>query len=151
MQAPPAPQSAHPRPFPVISPDPLLQSPFDTSGLEEVFEMMRAPVPAVLSQAASYRASRDHRLDPFSSTVGASPHPPHGLGYTVSDLCGTPHQYGTPPAYYDFMSGPIPTTTQVETTPTEPSGPPPPQRPMRAARPPPCGTGGHLHHGSGYM
>ncbi|MED6156570.1 hypothetical protein PIB30_015669 [Stylosanthes scabra] len=133
MQAPPAPQSAHPRPF------------------QEVFEMMRTPEPAVLSQAASYKASRDHHLDPFSSTVGASPHPPHGLGCTVSDFGGTLHQYGTPLAYYDFMSGPIPTTTQVETTPTEPSGPPPEQRPTRAARPPPCGTGGHLHHGSGYM
>ncbi|MED6172508.1 hypothetical protein PIB30_050712 [Stylosanthes scabra] len=60
-------------------------------------------------------------------------------------------QYRTPPAYYDFLSGPNPTTTQDETTPHEPSPSPLPQRPTRTVRPPPCGTGGHLHHGSGYM
>ncbi|MED6174525.1 hypothetical protein PIB30_069901 [Stylosanthes scabra] len=113
--------------------------------------MIRAPDTVIMSHAVSYRTSRDHRLDPSSSAFVASPHPPHGMGYTVSDFADTPAQYGTPPAYYDFLSGPNPITTQDETVTQEPSPPPPPQRPTRTVRPPPCGTGGHLHHGSSYI
>ncbi|MED6146700.1 hypothetical protein PIB30_036936 [Stylosanthes scabra] len=126
MQASHASQSAvvaHPQPFPVASPDPFLQCTFDVGSLDDIFDMIRAPDTVVMSQAVSYRTSRDHHLDPSSSTFVTSPHPPHGMGYTVSDLGGTGAQYGTPPAYYDFMSGPIPTTTQAETAPMEPSPP----------------------------
>ncbi|MED6194830.1 hypothetical protein PIB30_032144 [Stylosanthes scabra] len=124
MQASNASQSAviaHPQPFLVASPDPFLQCTFDVGSLDDVFDMIQAPDTVVMSQAESYRTSRDHRLDPSSSTFVASPHPPHGMGYTA------------------------------ETAPTEPSPPPPPHRPTRTVRPPPCDTGGHLHHGSGYM
>ncbi|MED6135522.1 hypothetical protein PIB30_047338 [Stylosanthes scabra] len=93
-----------------------------------------------MSQAASYKTSRDHRLDPSPSAFVASPHQPYGMGYTVSDFADTPAQYGTPPAYYDFLSGPSPTATQAEAAAHEPSPPPPPQRPARTVRPPPCGT-----------
>ncbi|MED6160022.1 hypothetical protein PIB30_047561 [Stylosanthes scabra] len=154
MQASHASQSAvvaHPQPFPVASPDPFLQCTFDVGSLDDVFDMIRAPDMIVMSQAVSYRTSKDHCLDPSSSTFVAPPHPSHGMGYTVSDLGGTGAQYETPPAYYDFMSGPIPTTTQARIAPTEPSPPPPPRRPIRTVRPPPCGTDGHLHHGSGYI
>ncbi|MED6209879.1 hypothetical protein PIB30_058942 [Stylosanthes scabra] len=113
--------------------------------------MIRAPDTVIMSQAVSYRTGRDQRLDPSSSAFIASPLPFHGMGYTVSDFATSPAQYGTPPAYYDFLSGPNQTPTQDETAAHEPSPPPPPQRPTRTVRPPSCGTGGHLHHGSGYM
>ncbi|MED6133291.1 hypothetical protein PIB30_027050 [Stylosanthes scabra] len=111
---------AHPFP-PVDSPDPFFHATLDAGTLDDVFDMIRAPDTVVMSQAVSYRTSRDHRLDPSSSAFVASPHQPHGMGYTA------------------------------ETAAQEPSPPPPPQRPTRTVRPPPCGTGGHLHHGSGYM
>ncbi|MED6125708.1 hypothetical protein PIB30_071175 [Stylosanthes scabra] len=141
---------AHPFP-PADSPDPFFHATLDAGTLDDVFDIIRAPDTVVMSQAVSYRTSRDHRLDPSSSAFIASPHQPHGMGYTMSDFADTLAQYGTPPAYYDFMSGPSPTATQAETAAQEPSPPPPPQRPTRMVRPPPCGTGGHLHHGSGYM
>ncbi|MED6179723.1 hypothetical protein PIB30_003524 [Stylosanthes scabra] len=114
-------------------------------------ERMGIRVDAEEAQEEAEEIGRPEDEGDAGDQAHVSPARPHGLGYTVSDLGGTPHRYGTPPAYYDFMSGPIPTTTQVETTPTEPSGPSPPQRPTRATRPPLCGTGGHLHHDSGYM
>ncbi|MED6112447.1 hypothetical protein PIB30_061830 [Stylosanthes scabra] len=108
-----------------------------------------------MSQVASYRTGRDQRLDPSSSAFVALPLPFQGMGYTVSDFATSPAQYGTqygtPPAYYDFLSGPNPTPQQDESAAREPSPPPPPQRPTRTIRPPPCSTGGHLHHGSGHI
>ncbi|MED6126301.1 hypothetical protein PIB30_077108 [Stylosanthes scabra] len=105
-----------PQPFP---PAAFLGSFFhatlDARTLDEVFDMIRAPDTVIMSQAVSYRTGRDHRLDPSSSAFVASPHPPHGIGYTVSDFAHTLAQYGTPPAYYDFLSGPNPTTTQDKT------------------------------------
>ncbi|MED6198662.1 hypothetical protein PIB30_068610 [Stylosanthes scabra] len=141
-----------PQPFPpAASPDPFFHATLDAGTLDEVFDMIRAPDTVIMSQAVSYRTGRNHRVDPSCSAFVASPHPPHGMGYTVSDFADTRAQYGTPPVYYDFLSSPNPTTTQDETAAQEPSPPPPPQRPTRTVRPPPCGTGGHLHHGSGYM
>ncbi|MED6116301.1 hypothetical protein PIB30_099013, partial [Stylosanthes scabra] len=102
-----------------------------------VFDMIRAPDTVVVSQAASYRAGRDQRLDPSSSVFVPSPLPFQGMGYA----------YETPPAYYDFLSGPNPTPQQDDTAAREPSPPPRPQRPTRTVRPPRCGTGGHLRQG----
>ncbi|MED6173142.1 hypothetical protein PIB30_056498 [Stylosanthes scabra] len=87
---------SHPQPFPVSSPDPFLQCTFDVGSLDDVFDMIQAPDTVVMSQAVSYRTSRDHHLDPSSSTFIASPHPSHGMGSIVSDLGGTGAQYGDP-------------------------------------------------------
>ncbi|MED6189348.1 hypothetical protein PIB30_095111, partial [Stylosanthes scabra] len=73
--------------------------------------------------------------------------PDTGMGYAVTDFATSPAQYGTPPAYYDFLSGPNPTPQQDDTAAREPSPPPRPQRPTRTVRPPRCGTGGHLRQG----
>ncbi|MED6171592.1 hypothetical protein PIB30_042118 [Stylosanthes scabra] len=141
-----------PQPFPpAASPDPFFHATLDAGTLDEVFDMIRAPDTVIMSHAASYRTGRDQRLDLSSSAFVASPFPFQGMGYTVSNFATSLAQYGTPPTYYDFLSGPNPTPTQDETAAHEPSPPPPPQRPMRTVRPPPCGTSGHLHHGSGYM
>ncbi|MED6178060.1 hypothetical protein PIB30_104101 [Stylosanthes scabra] len=117
--------------------------------------MIRALDTVIMSQAVSYRTGRDQLLDPSSSAFVASPLPFQGMGYTVSDFATSPAQYGTqygtPPAYYDFLSGPNPTPQQDESAAREPSPPPPPRRPTRTVRPPPCGIGGHLHHGSGHI
>ncbi|MED6194873.1 hypothetical protein PIB30_032656 [Stylosanthes scabra] len=109
--------------------------------------MIRAPDTIVVSQSASYRAGRDQRLDPSSSAFVPSPLPFQGMGYAVSDFATSPAQYETPPAYYDFLSGPNPTPQQDDTAAREPSPPPRPQRPTRTVRPPRCGTGGHLRQG----
>ncbi|MED6211839.1 hypothetical protein PIB30_077423 [Stylosanthes scabra] len=109
--------------------------------------MIQAPDTVVVSQAASYRAGRDQRLDPSNSAFVPSPLPFQGMGYAVTDFATSPAQYGTPPAYYDFLSGPSPTPQQDDTAAREPSPPPRPQRPTRTVRPPRCGTGGHLRQG----
>ncbi|MED6122166.1 hypothetical protein PIB30_037333 [Stylosanthes scabra] len=141
-----------PQHFPsAASPDPFFHVTLDAGSLEEVFDMIRAPDTVIMSQAASYRTGRDQRLDPSSSAFVASPLPFQGMGYTVSDFAPSPAQYGTPPVYYDFLSGPNPNPQQDESAAREPSPPPPPRRTTRTVRPPPCGTGGHLHHGSGHM
>ncbi|MED6214799.1 hypothetical protein PIB30_106848, partial [Stylosanthes scabra] len=132
----------------VASPDPFFHATLDAGTLDEVFDMIRAPDTVMVAQAASYRTGRDQRLDPSSSSFVASPLPFQGMGYTVSDFATSPAQHGTPPAYYDFLSGPNPTPQQDEPAAREPSPPPRPQRPARTVRPPRCGTGGHLHHGS---
>ncbi|MED6200273.1 hypothetical protein PIB30_083450 [Stylosanthes scabra] len=132
-----------PQPFPpATSPDPFFHATLDAGTLDVVFDMIRAPDTVIMSQAVLYRTGRDHRLDPSSSAFVASPHPFHGMGYTVSDFADTPAQYGTPPAYYDFLSGLNPITTQDETAAQEPSPPPLPQRPTRTVKPPRCGTRG---------
>ncbi|MED6199573.1 hypothetical protein PIB30_077188 [Stylosanthes scabra] len=100
-----------------------------------------------LDEAASYRAGRDQRLDPSSSAFVPSPLPFQGMGYAVTDFATSPAQYETPPAYYDFLSGPNPTPQQDDTAAREPSPSPRPQRPTRTVRPPRCGTGGHLRQG----
>ncbi|MED6197947.1 hypothetical protein PIB30_061608 [Stylosanthes scabra] len=130
------------------SPDPFFHATLDAGTLVEVFDMIRAPDTVMMSQAASYRIGMDQRLDPSSSSFVVSPLPFQGMGYTMSDFATSPAQYGTPPAYYDFLSGPNPTPQQDEPAAREPSPPPRPQRPARMVRPPRCGTGGHLHHGS---
>ncbi|MED6113342.1 hypothetical protein PIB30_069882 [Stylosanthes scabra] len=103
------------------SPEPFFHATLDAGSLDEVFDMIRAPDTVIMSQAASYRIGRDQRLDPSSSAFVVSPLPFQGMGYTD------------------------------ESAAREPSPPPPPQRPTRTIRPPPCGTGGHLHHGSGHI
>ncbi|MED6123449.1 hypothetical protein PIB30_049298 [Stylosanthes scabra] len=113
--------------------------------------MIRAPDTVIMSQAASYRTGRDQRLDPSSSAFVASPLPFQGMGYTVSDFATSPAEYGTTGNRYSKETGPNPTSQQDESAAREPSPTPPPQRPTRTIRPPPCGTGGHLHHGSGHM
>ncbi|MED6181667.1 hypothetical protein PIB30_021453 [Stylosanthes scabra] len=141
-----------PQPFPsAASPDPFFHATLDAGSLDEVFDMIRAPDTVIMSQAASYRTGRNQLLDPGSSAFVASPLPFQGMGYTVSDFATSPAQYGTPPAYYDFLSCPNPTPQQDESAACESSPPSPPQRPTRTVRPAPCGTGGHLHHGSGHM
>ncbi|MED6178077.1 hypothetical protein PIB30_104285, partial [Stylosanthes scabra] len=129
------------------SPDRFFQATLDTGTLDEVFDMIRAPDTVVVEQAASYRAGRDQCLDPSSSAHVPSPLPFQGMGYTVTDFATDPAQYGTPPAYYDFLSGPNPTPLQDEAEAQEPSPPPRPDRPTRTVRPPRCGTGGHLRQG----
>ncbi|MED6203491.1 hypothetical protein PIB30_116032, partial [Stylosanthes scabra] len=52
--------------------------------------MIRAPDTVLVSQAASYRAGRDQRLDPSSSAFVPSPPPFQGMGYTVSDFATSP-------------------------------------------------------------
>ncbi|MED6156472.1 hypothetical protein PIB30_014691 [Stylosanthes scabra] len=119
------------------SPDPFFHATLDAGTLDEVFDMIRAPDTVMVSQAASYRIGRDQRIDRVA--------PPSSYPRSHSKAWA---QYGTPPAYYDFLSGPNPTPQQDEPAAREPSPPPRPQRPARTVRPPRCGTGGHLHHGS---
>ncbi|MED6211460.1 hypothetical protein PIB30_073852 [Stylosanthes scabra] len=131
------------------SPDPYMHDSLEISALDDVFDMVRAPELVIIQQAVSYRTARDHRLDPSSSAYVAPP-PHRSFHRRCSRTLG--YRYGTPPAYYDFMSGPASTTPQTETAPIEPSPPPVHQRPARAVRPPTCGTSGHLYHqGGGYM
>ncbi|MED6138231.1 hypothetical protein PIB30_072289 [Stylosanthes scabra] len=118
------------------SPGPFFHVALDEGTLQELFAMIRAPDTVVVSQAASYRAGRDQRLDPSSSAFVHRRF--HSRAWA---------QYGTPPAYYDFLSGPSPTPQQDDTAAREPSPPPRPQRPTRTVRPPRCGTGGHLRQG----
>ncbi|MED6112426.1 hypothetical protein PIB30_061583 [Stylosanthes scabra] len=119
-----------PQPFPsAASPDPFFHATLDAGTLDEVFDMIRAPDTIIMSQAASYRTGRDQRLDPSSSAFVASPLLYQGMGYTVNDFASFPAQYGTPPAYYDFLSGPNPTPQQDESAAREPSPPPPPGDP----------------------
>ncbi|MED6153135.1 hypothetical protein PIB30_098656 [Stylosanthes scabra] len=93
-----------------VSPDPFFHATLDAGTLDKVFDMIRAPDTVMMSQAASYRIGRDQRLNPSSSSFVASPLLFQGMGYTVSDFATSPAQYGTPPAYYDFLSGPNPTS-----------------------------------------
>ncbi|MED6128616.1 hypothetical protein PIB30_099614 [Stylosanthes scabra] len=88
-------------------PDPFFHATLDEGTLDEVFDMIRAPNTVVVSQAASYRAGRDQRLDPSSSAFVPSLLPFQGMGYTVSDFATSPAQYETPPAYYDFLNHPV--------------------------------------------
>ncbi|MED6137841.1 hypothetical protein PIB30_068823 [Stylosanthes scabra] len=141
-----------PQPFAsAASPDPFFHAMLDDGSLDEVFDMIQAPESVIMSQAASYRLGRDQRLETSSSAFVASPLPFQGMGYTISDFASSPAQYGTPPAYYDFLSGPNPTPQHEEPAACEPSPPRPPHRPTRTIRLPRCGTGGHLHHGSADM
>ncbi|MED6218712.1 hypothetical protein PIB30_029035 [Stylosanthes scabra] len=113
------------------SPDPYVHDSFERTTLDDVFDMVCEPDTVIMQQAVSYRTTRDHRVDPSSSAYVAPPPPPHrrhrhkcSTTHGIRGLGGAGSQYGTPPTYYDFMSGPLPTTTQTETAPTDPSPPP---------------------------
>ncbi|MED6149830.1 hypothetical protein PIB30_066374, partial [Stylosanthes scabra] len=72
------------------SPGPFFHATLDEGSLQEVFAMIRAPDMVVVSQAASYRAGRDQRLDPSSSAFVPSPLPFQGMGYAVTDFATSP-------------------------------------------------------------
>ncbi|MED6185515.1 hypothetical protein PIB30_057851 [Stylosanthes scabra] len=90
---------------------------------------------------------------PHTSPSAASPGPffhatlDEGTLEEVFAMIRAPDTYGTPPAYYDFLSGLNPTPQQDDTAAREPSPPPRPQRSTRTVRPPRYGTGGHLRQG----
>ncbi|MED6178465.1 hypothetical protein PIB30_107870, partial [Stylosanthes scabra] len=132
------------------------------TGLDELFQMTSCPSAEFTSIVETFRHG------PWISTYSSPP----VVGYPVFDPSRVGSEYMTPPSYhapssyhshsFDRHSAPIPTMTHPHQSSTEldhgapdppasdtpaanPPLPPPPGRPHRATRPPPCGTGGHIH------
>ncbi|MED6213380.1 hypothetical protein PIB30_092589 [Stylosanthes scabra] len=86
---------------------------------------------------------------------------PPAIGFPVFDPSRIGSEYATPPSYqapssyhsqsFHEHSAPFPSMMQSQQSPVEPAQSaeapqaPQPRRTTREVRPPPCGTGGHMH------
>ncbi|MED6223020.1 hypothetical protein PIB30_069992 [Stylosanthes scabra] len=141
--------------------EPFIPQTHEHTGLGGLFHMTSCPSAEFTSIVESFRVSRAQHVDHGSSSSAAPPPPPP----PASDVQHGPWipTYSSPPVMrYPVHIAPTPTMTHphqssteldheapdppASNTPTaDPPPPPPPGRPHRATRPPPCGTGGHIH------
>ncbi|MED6164379.1 hypothetical protein PIB30_089406 [Stylosanthes scabra] len=150
-------------------PDTHEQQTQEHTGLDELFQMTLCPSAEFTSIVETFRMSRAQHVDHGSSS-SATPPPPPPPASTVQHGLWIP-TYSSPPVMefpvFDPSrvgsehSTPMPTMTHPHHSSTEldhgasdppasdipaanPPLPPPTDRPHRATRPPPCGTGGHI-------
>ncbi|MED6123281.1 hypothetical protein PIB30_047616 [Stylosanthes scabra] len=128
-------------------------SPYQAAEFTRIVESFR------VSQAQ--HVDHGYRHGPWIPTYSS----PLVMEYPVFDPSHVGSEYATPPSYhapssyhshsFDRHSAPTPTMTHPapdpptsDTPAADPPLPPSPGKPHRTTRPPPCGSGGHIHpHG----
>ncbi|MED6136045.1 hypothetical protein PIB30_052307 [Stylosanthes scabra] len=163
----PSPACAGTSSQPEIGPDhpaPFTADTEEHTGLDELlYHMSTCPLAEFASLASTYRMTRASH-DPADVQHGAwvpTYSSPSTIEFPVFDPSCIGSEYVTPPSYqapssyhsqsFHGHSAPFPSATQSQQSPVDPAQSaeapqaPQPRRTTREVRPPPCGTGGHMH------
>ncbi|MED6185150.1 hypothetical protein PIB30_054230 [Stylosanthes scabra] len=104
--------------------------------LDELFHMTSCPSAEFTSIVESFRVTRGQHVDHGSSSSAAPPLPPPLASDSLLRQTQRPDTDPDPPSTKSTCIRYSSRRSSIATT---------PGRPHRATRPPPCGTGGHIH------